>query len=136
MKLNIEKVVKSIRVFSRRKYLFLKYKLNKNSGKLLIQKESDRQLGLTTMMIKDCVKNDYYLLVPNLQDKYIIFKVANALGYKVNVLIPSDILSNKLRGTRINVVVDNHCSFADIHELLCKSHINIVNGFVYEPLAR
>lgn len=131
----IRKICRNIVMFQKRTYLFLKYKLNKNSGKLLIQRRNTRGLGLTTMMIKDCKKNGYYLFVPSLKDKYVIAKITEKLGYEINVLIPSD---NLLGKRSLDVVIDNHCSFADVYKLLNdnQGRINIVNGFVYEPLAR
>lgn len=132
----MKKKLNDIKMFLKRQYLFLRYKLNKNSGKLLIQKESDRRLGLTTMMLKDCVKNKYCLFVRTNKDKKAVLEVVNELNYTIDVLCPSD----DLHGRRnLNVVIDNHCSFEDVHKLLNTygyGRINIVNGFVYEPLAR
>lgn len=131
----MKKKLNNIRMFFRRQYLFLRYKLNKNSGRLLIQRISDRGLGLTTMMLKDCIKNNYCLFVRTQKDKKAVLETINKLNYKLDVLCPSD----NLIGRRVNVVIDNHCSFEDVHNLLNTygyGRVNIVNGFVYEPLAR
>ena len=61
--------MQKIKILFRRKYLFWKYKHNNNTGKVIITKEKDRQLGLTTLMLNDCIKNGYVLLVPNQIDK-------------------------------------------------------------------
>ena len=119
--------MKRLKRFFRRKYLFWKYKRNKNSGKLLIQKPNDRQIGLTTMMINDCIKNNYTLYVPTLRYKNYIKSL-----YDVNILTPLD----KLNTARdVNVVVDNSCLFEDVR-YLCKSKAKIINGFVHEPFAK
>ena len=121
-----------INKYLRKKYLFWRYKLNKNSGKLLIQKDIDRGLGLTTMMADDCIENGYYLYVPTIKHKY---DLSHLTHNDVNILCPSD---NLYEVKDLNVIIDNHCTFEDVRKLLndynCK--INIVNGFVYEPLAK
>ena len=121
-----------IKRYLRRNYLLWKYKRNKGSGKLLIQKESDRGLGLTTMMINDCSVNNYYLYVPTLKDKQNLFYETEN---EINILCSSDNLYGK---RNLNIVIDNRCSFEDVRRLLRYGHntINIVNGFVYEPLAK
>lgn len=122
--------INNIKKHLKRNYLFWKYKRNKGSGKLLIQKESDRQLGLTTMMIEDCLKNDYWLYVPTMKDRY---NLSNDIA---KTLCPLDNLQGK---KDLNIIVDNHCSFEDVRKLLNKKgygRVNIINGFVYEPLAK
>ena len=137
IKNTIRKICRNIVLSQKRSYMFFRYKLNKGSGKLLIQRKNTRGLGLTTMMIKDCKKNGYYLFVPSLRDKYVISKMTSVLGYDIKVLVPTDDLHGK---KDLNVIIDNHCSFADVHKWLNdngnQGRINIVNGFVYEPLAR
>lgn len=132
----MKKKLNNIKIFIRRQYMFFKYKLNKNSGKLIVQKVSDRGLGLTTMMLKDCIKNNYSLFVRTKRDKEAVLETVYKLNYTVDVLCPSD----ELLGRRnLNIVIDNHCRFEDVHNLLNSygyGRINIVNGFVYEPLAR
>lgn len=131
----MRELLHKIKMSLRRQYLFIKYKLNKNSGKLLIQKESDRGLGLTTMMLRDCIKNGYCLYVRSNRDRTAILETVNKLGYELDILCPFDNITGK---KDLNVVIDNHCSFGDVHTLLSVGYgrVNIVNGFVYEPLAR
>lgn len=49
----------NIKKWIRKKYIFWKYKHNWNTGKVIILKEGDRQLGLTTMMLEDYLNNDH-----------------------------------------------------------------------------
>lgn len=128
----IKERIDNIKRFFKRMHLSWKYKRNKGSGKLLIQREKDRRIGLTTMMIKDCKKNDYYLYVPTQFSKNRLKRETND---EVKILCPLDNFNGR---KNLNVVIDNNCSFEDVDRLFNNAYgrINIVNGFVYERLAR
>ena len=133
-----------IKKWFRKKYLYWKYKHNWNTGKLIVLKEGDRQLGLTTMMIKDCFKNDYVLLVPTETAKknmaYKIYRdgqlgvlpsITKKEAYKY-LMSFDDILMGRHRGKRLKIIVDNHCwEWKDLYSI----RPYIVNGFVYIGIA-
>ena len=131
--------MQKIKIWFRRKYLFWKYKHNNNTGKVIITKEKDRKLGLTTLMLNDCIKNGYVLLVPNQIDKK---RLAYKLCAKEHMMLrdaeqylmcPSD--NTRAFHRDLKIVVDNHCSFGDISEVMATTMGKIVNGFVYCPYA-
>ena len=102
-------------------------------------KEKDRQLGLTTLMLNDCIKNGYVLLVPNQIGKK---RLAYELCTKEHMMLrdaeqylmcPSD--NTRAFHRDLKIVVDNHCSFGDISEVMATTMGKIVNGFVYCPYA-
>ena len=131
----------------RKKYIYWKYKHNWGTGKLIILKEGDRHLGLTTMMVKDCIEKDCILLVnTESTKKYIvdlIFKYGQ-LGfipamtekefYRKHLLSLTDINLDKHRGMRRQFIVDNSCYYDDLETLYC-IRPDIKNGFVYISIA-
>lgn len=129
----------------RKKYLVWKYNHNWNTGKVVILKDGDRQLGLTTMIIRDCIVNNYKLFVKTDELKrsmaYEMYKLGQ-LGfappiteyeaYEKYLMSPYDVKRNKLRGTREKLIVDNSCSnLEELHYI----QPYIVNGFIYIDIA-
>lgn len=136
-----------IKKWFRRKYIYWKYKHNWNTGKLIILKAEDRQLGLTTMMIKDCIEKDYILLVANETIKrnivYEIFKhgqlgflpaITEKEFYNKYLSSLNDIINNKHRGKYRRFIVDNSC-YGDDLEVLHAIRPDIKNGFIYLDIA-
>ena len=90
-------------------------------------------------MLNDCIKNGYVLLVPNQIDKK---RLAYELCAKEHMMLrdaeqylmcPSD--NTRAFHRDLKIVVDNHCSFGDISEVMATTMGKIVNGFVYCPYA-
>lgn len=134
-----------IKKWLRKKYIYWKYKHNWNTGKVVILKKDDRHLGLTTMMLEDCLKNDCVLLVPTAAHKkdlaHEIYKrgqlglipaITYKEAYEKYLLSIDDIRMNKHRGKRLKIIVDNHCwDWEDLYHI-CPY---IVNGFLYLDIA-
>lgn len=130
-----------IKKWLRKKYIYWKYKHNWNTGKVILLKEGDRQFGLTTMMIEDCLKNGCVLLVPTETHKrnmaHEIYKrgqlgflpaVTEREAYDNYLLSHADIINGKHRARRLKIIVDNHCwDWDDLYHI--RPHI--VNGFIY-----
>lgn len=134
-----------IKKWLRKKYIYWKYKHNWNTGKVVIIKEGDRQLGLTTMMLKDCFKNDCVLLVPTeahkrklAHDIYLrgqlrmIPAITEREAYEKFLISSHDIQMGRHRGKRLKIIVDNHCWNLDEISYL---RPYIVNGFLYIDVA-
>ena len=134
-----------IKKWLRKKYIYWKYKNNWNTGKVVILKEEDRQLGLTTMMIEDCFKNDCVLLVPTEKHKrYLAHEIyiRGQLGflptitekeaYEKYLISSNDIKIGRHMGKRLKIIADNHCW--DWDEISCLRPY-IVNGFLYLDVA-
>lgn len=131
-----------IKVWFRRKYLFWKYKHNYGTGKVIITKESDRQLGLTTMMIEDCLNRNCRLFVSNeIAKEHIVRELhkrvngscfttsINLYDYVISV---HDIVMGKFRGQRnVKIIIDNQCKFKDVERVIDDTNYAIVNGFMY-----
>ena len=143
----------------RTNYLKLKYKFNWNTGSVIILKQGDRQLGLTTMMLEDCFFNNYKLFVPTYQSKHYALDIlyhylSNLLcetdqqrtllkqnmrkEYLDMFICPNDITTRKYAGKdAIKIIVDNACTIDSIQVLydaeFYDTDIEIVNGFVYAP---
>lgn len=130
-----------IKKWLRKKHIYWKYKHNWNTGKVVLLKAGDRQLGLTTMMLKDCLKNDCVLLVPTETHKknmaheiYLrgqlgfLPAVTEHEAYQKYLLSHNDIIRGKHIGKRLKIIVDNHCwDWDDLYYI--RPHI--VNGFIY-----
>lgn len=134
-----------IKKWFRKRYLIWKYKHNWNTGKVIVLKREDIQLGLTTMMIKDCLEKGYVLLVDTDSTKRCMahemylcgqLKLSHPItehdAYKYHLMSLNDIKKNKHIGLGIKLVVDNSCRDLDALDYL---YPYIVNGFVYVPIA-
>lgn len=134
-----------IKKWLRKKYIYWKYKHNWNTGKVVILKEGDRQLGLTTMMIEDCLKNDCVLLVPTETYKknmaHEIYKrgqlgflpvITEKEAYEKYLISSNDIKMGKHRGKRLKIITDNYCWDWDEIAYL---RPYIINGFLYLDIA-
>lgn len=134
-----------IKQWFRKKYIYWKYKHNWNTGKLVILKEEDRHLGLTTMMIKDCFKKNYALLVPTEIHKKNMASEIYKLGqlgvlptiterdaYEQYLVTPNEIQIGKRIGKPLKVIVDNCCWDWDDIKLL---RPYITNGFLHLNIA-
>ena len=134
-----------IKKWFRKKYIYWKYKHNWNTGKVVILKEGDRQLGLTTMMLKDCLYNDCVLLVPTGHHKkslaHEIYKrgqlgflpaITEQEAYEKYLISLSDIKMGRDRGRQLKIIADNYCwNWEDLYYL--RPHL--VNGFLYLDIA-
>lgn len=132
----------------RRKYLLWKYKHNWNSGKLIVLKEGDRQYGLTYMMIKDCLQNGYVLFVNNEFSKRCLAQKIHEYGqlgivplvsecdaYDNYLLSTRDIYCDRHKGRKnLKLLIDNSCWYDDV-KCLHGTGIEIINGFMYIPIA-
>lgn len=141
--------MKKFKKWIRKKYVIWKYEHNWNTNKLVVLKEEDRQYGLTLMLIKECVLNNYVLFVPDTEIKKYIAHEAYIYGqlglmpavteeelYGRYLMCKTDILNNKLRGKRnIEVLVDNSCTYKDVLYLYYECSVRIVNGFVCIDMA-
>lgn len=136
-----------IKKWIRKKYIYWKYKHNWNTGKLIVLKEDDRNLGLTTMMMKDCLEKGCVLLVNgNPAKKYMAHEIymRGQLGflppiteqeaYQNYVLSLNDIKKDKHKARKLKLIVDNSCHDFDLDTLYYASSY-IVNGFVYSNIA-
>lgn len=134
-----------IKKWFRKKYLYWKYKHNWNTGKVVILKDGDRQLGLTTMILEDCLKNDCVLLVPTETYKkdlaHEIYKrgqlgflpsITEKEAYEKYLISSRDIKMGKLRGRQLKIITDNYCWDWDEIAYL---RPYIVNGFLYLDIA-
>lgn len=137
--------MKKIKVWFRRKYLFWKYKHNKGTGKVIVTKQEDRQLGLTTMMINDCLNRRCMLFVPNEMAKKRTYEeiynminsptMTSSIDPNDYLITPNDINRGKLRGVRnTKIIIDNQCTYKDVTTLYDQGlgH-SIENGFIYCP---
>ena len=134
-----------IKKWIRKKYIYWKYKHNWDTGKVVILKEGDRQLGLTTMMLEDCLNKGCVLLVPTENHKknlaHEIYKrgqlgflpaITEQEAYEKYLISSKDIQMGKLRGRRLKIITDNYCwDFDEISYL----RPYIVNGFLYIDVA-
>ena len=138
-----------IKKWFRKKYIYWKYKHNWNTGKLIVLKEEDRHLGLTTMMMKDCIEKDYILLVDTESTKkYIVNEIfkRGQLGFipvmtekefsDKYLLSLNDIRIDKHRGRYRRFIVDNSChgdafDLKTLHQVLP----DMKNGFIYLDIA-
>lgn len=140
------KVFTRIKKSIRKKYILQKYKRNYGSGKLIYLKDSDRQYGLTFILMKDSIENNIPILVPNnTSKKYMAHEMykMGQLGFATPVtedfalrnliITPTE---NNVRGRKIEkILVDNQCTIVDILNLRnIDIRIKIVNGFVTAPL--
>ena len=138
----------------RKKYLILKYELNWNLGEVVTIHANDKLLGLSYLMVDDCIYNNYKLFVPTeaVVDYFLLYiynKISNSeiflqkeisyqdvqLIYRDYFITPMDIRFGKYKGKgKIKVIVDDSCSKLDlklIKEASCDyPEIEIVNGFV------
>lgn len=130
-----------IKRWLRRKYFLWKYKHNYGTGKLIITKPGDRQLGLTTMMLEDCIRRNYKLYVPTRMAKEILAKEiydmynSPTLTSSINpydyLVTPADISSNKLRGFgNVKIIVDNQCRYENLKTIYDNGY-SIENGFIF-----
>lgn len=132
-----------IKKWLRKKYIYWKYKHNWNTGKVILLKEGDRQLGLTTMMINDCLNKRCMLFVPNeIAKKRVYEEIYNMFNSPImtSLIDPNDYLitlndinRGKLRGVRnVKILVDNQCTYRDVIKLYEQGlgH-SIKNGFIY-----
>lgn len=134
-----------IKKWIRKKYVYWKYKHNWNTGKVVILKEGDRQFELTTMMLKDCFKNDCVLLVPTETHKrnmaheiYIrgqlgfLPSVTEKESYEKYLISSHDIQIGRHRGKQLKIITDNHCwDWEDLYRI----RPYIANGFLYLNIA-
>lgn len=128
----------------RRKYLFWKYKHNYNNDRLIITTQEDRGLGLTTMMLEDCLRNNYVLIVKNeIKRKFLsheIYKrgqlgllpsVTEYKAYSDYLTTIQEIkINSRGRNKSISYIVDNNCDYDDVKTLFSLP-IKIINGFMY-----
>lgn len=130
-----------IKKWIRKKYIYWKYNHNWDTGKVVVLKEGDRQLGLTTMMIKDCLYKDCVLLVPTEKHKrdmaheiYLrgqlgfLPVVTEREAYEKYLISSNDIKKGRHRGRRLKIIADNYCWDWDEIAYL---RPYIVNGFLY-----
>lgn len=134
-----------IKKWFRKKYIYWKYKHNWNTGKVVILKEGDRQLGLTTMMLEDCLKNDCVLLVPTEKYKknlaHEIYKrgqlgflpaITEQEAYEKYLISTNDITMGRHLGKRLKIIADNYCwDWEDLYYI----RPYLVNGFLYLNIA-
>ena len=131
----------------RRKYLFWKYKHNYNTGMVIVSKLGDRGLGLTTMMLEDCLRKNCMLLVPNAVTKCRMFdeidKMVNSPTCTSSIdpndylITPTEIANGKLQGRHnARIIIDNQCTYRDFTTIRDNGYEHsIVNGFIYIPFA-
>ena len=131
----------------RRKYLFWKYKHNYNTGMVIVSKLGDLGLGLTTMMLEDCLRKNCMLLVPNAVAKYriceMIYNMVNSptctssIDPNDYVVTPTEIANGKLQGRHnVKIIIDNQCTYHDFTSVRNSGYEHsILNGFVYIPFA-
>lgn len=136
-----------VRRWFRSKYLIHKYKsIKHNSDRLIyVRSRDDRQLGLTTTLIKDAVKYNIPILVPSLRAKRMMAQTISRESEKLDrdkyvseryafdnlVIIPSDILDHTMN-TNLVVLVDNQCSEGIVRSFITNNLRRnfIVVGFV------
>ena len=139
-------IVKKIKRWFRKKYIIYRYKHNHNSGKVIYLNPTDRQLGLTTMLIKDAIKYKVPILVPTFSEKDRICHEIYRMGQlglvdsiteeyaKKNLTVA---LFEDLREGKITkILVDNQCSEWDLETFILKNPVTIVNGFVTKQWGR
>jgi hypothetical protein len=152
------KLLDKIKKWIRTNYLKLRYKLNWNTGNVILLKQNDRRMGLTTIMFGDCLANDYKLYVPNQEIKkaiiYNLYITNNVHGlfkddefnstrsaynkYISMFICPNDIRHGEYKGKGlIKVIIDNSCGIEALQVLydaeFYSTDIEIINGFVYAP---
>lgn len=131
-----------IKKWFRKKYLYWKYKHNWNTGKVIVLKEKDRQLGLTTMMINDCLNKRCMLFVHSESAKRRIYEeiynmfnspiMTSSINPNDYIVTLNDINCGKLRGKgNIKILIDNQCTYNDVIKLHDQGlgH-RIANGFI------
>lgn len=132
-----------IRKWFRKKCLYWKYKRNWNTGKVIVLKEKDRQLGLTTMMINDCLNKKCMLFVHSEAAKRRVYEeiynmfnspiMTSSINPNDYIITLNDINRGKLRGIgNVKIIVDNQCTYNDVAKLYDQGlRHRIANGFVY-----
>lgn len=131
-----------IKKYLRQKYIIYKYKHNYNTGKLIYLNSSDRQYGLTTLLIHDAIKFDVPILVSTeffrrniaheiyrMGQLELVPPVTERYAYeKLVITSPHD----NVKGRRMKeILVDNQCSESDVDKfLICYGYPKIRNGFV------
>lgn len=123
----------------KKKWLLWKYKHNYNTGELI--PTNDRQLGLTTQLINECLWKNYVLLVPTIRMKDNVLRMMRKELYdpcmtttikpEEHVMSLHDIKAYKHRGRRVKFIADNSCNKFDV-QIALKLGCEIVNGFVYK----
>ena len=139
-------IVKKIKRWLRKKYIIYRYTHNYNSDKVIYLNPTDRQLGLTTMIIKDAIKYNVPILVPTFSEKNRVCHEMYKMGQlglgdsiteesaKNNLVIA---LFEDLREGKITkILVDNRCSEWDLETFILKNPVRIVNGFVTKQWGR
>ena len=121
-----------IKKWLRKKYIIWKYKHNWNTGKVIVLGQQDRGYGLTTMMLKDCIKHGYVLFFPYEADKKIFYSSAeDKERFDKYLLSKMDVKMGAHKHTDIKgVIMDNHCTYEDV-KFLYGNNLAIVNGFIY-----
>lgn len=136
------------KLWIRKKYILWKYKHNWNSTKLVVLKESDRQYGLTHMLMKDCLENGCTLFVRTETEKkrlaHEMYKcgqlgfmpaITEHEAYAKYLLSANDVRCGKHHGRRdLKILVDNSCSYDEV-KLLYDEWLQVVNGFIYVYMA-
>lgn len=155
MKAMISRLVLKIKRWFRKKQLFYKYNHNYESEKLIVVTDDDRCLGLTLMMMEDCLLRGYRLYVRNMRTKENFAKdmykycqlglfpqcpsVSASVAFNNYLLCPEDLKNVKYKGfATTEVIVDNSCTVFEVNELfgLEPYGVKIINGFIYVPLAK
>lgn len=134
-------MIKKIKKYFRRNYLFLKYNHNYESGKLIYINNTDRGFGFTFKVITDSVFTKVPILVStNLSRKRTAHEIyrMGQLGF-VPALTEKYAYDNlvvtpytNIRGRRIEfVLIDNSCNENDVSIFLKNNPTTIIkNGFV------
>lgn len=129
-----------IKRWFRRKYILYRYKHNYNSGKLIYLKSSDRQLGLTTELIKESVNKNIPILVHNnIARRHIVHEMYK-MGqlslipsvteeYAMDNLVITPLTNIRGRGIKW-ILVDNGCTELDVVKLLDDYLVAILNGYI------
>lgn len=153
MKQMISRLVHKMKRWIRKKRLFHKYNHNYESQRLIVTSTSDRCLGLTTMMMEDCLLRGCRLYVSDIRTKENFSRdiskycqlglfpqcptLAAYQAFDDYLLCPEDLHQNRFKSRRnIEVIVDNSCTVDNVEELLGAHNVSILNGFVYVPLAK
>ena len=139
-------MINKIKIFIRRLIIKVRYKYNWYSKKVIVVNDDYRQIGLSTMIIKDALKKDIKIFVPNHMTKMNLMKkmyeidndyptLKSVSSYNDYFITPTDLC----RDTRLvdnRILVDNQCTPSDILSLKNNGLYQIANGFVYIPYAK
>ena len=124
----------------------IKYKLNKYKKNSLIPvNDSHRQIGLSTVLIKDALKHKYKILVSNKVTAIHLSKMMWKLDggeyhdcitpvtYIDYFITTMELCSDVFHRGKIKykILVDNSCNHDDVIVALSSDFCEIVNGFVY-----